>query len=411
MVSNNACSASRPQGPRQERERPLRRSQEAPCGGLDLPGLLETNRTQFGNLRYLYEQLIDDGNTNEVVEEITSTWPEGIWELRDYLLAKSPYLSVTVLMELVNKQGVPDAIKAQICIANPDATKKEGFLKWAEFDAIYPLPGYILDNIVASWNTKTYRTELEMSMADRHTDMVQAANHWINWLYRDTLPPPPDTVQHVWRRVRTNAARYAEAAFLMGHGDLAQAERVMLDMPLEKELNPVEYAERGRMLGYIAVVQDALDDGRTAYQLTGTEVATLKTLIGDHYDRPSVWVRNLLCVVYNDCMAPYTGGEAEPKSAHRPAQDRTATSATTKFSLQPNPASTWAACNYDMGLLPKNAYVVLRDLSGRSLQTVPATNAMGQVLLDTRGLATGTYVVELVEAGAVLATEKLIVQH
>jgi hypothetical protein len=26
--------------------------------------------------------------------------------------------------------ALPDAIKAEVCIANPDATKREGFVKW-----------------------------------------------------------------------------------------------------------------------------------------------------------------------------------------------------------------------------------------------------------------------------------------
>ena len=283
-------------------------------------------------------------------------------------------------------------------------------MEWAENGANYPLPGYILESIRASWDTRTYRTELEMNMADRHTDMVQAANHWINWLYRDTLPPPPDTVQHVWKRIRTNAARYAEAALLIGHGQLDEAKDIMLDMPLERELNPVEYAERGRMLGYIGILDDAQHDGRSAYQLSSTEVTQLKTLIGVEYDRPSVWVRNLLCAVYNDCMPPYTGGEAEPKSARRPQHEQRPVATPNNFSLQPNPARNWVAFNYALYSPTDQGRVVVRDLSGRVLETIRFNGQEGQRMLDTRNMVAGVYTVEFFDGVNMLHTEKLIVQ-
>jgi hypothetical protein len=54
--------------------------------------------------------------------------------LRDYLLDLSPYLSVDALKELVS-QDVPVAMKAEILVANPDATRTDWFLRWAQHEA------------------------------------------------------------------------------------------------------------------------------------------------------------------------------------------------------------------------------------------------------------------------------------
>jgi hypothetical protein len=75
---------------------------------------LEAARTEYGNTRYLQKQLNDEGNTNEVVQDIMDAWPQDMWDLRAYLLARSPYLSVDALWRPVNKQGVPYAINAEI---------------------------------------------------------------------------------------------------------------------------------------------------------------------------------------------------------------------------------------------------------------------------------------------------------
>ncbi|MBK8582732.1 MAG: hypothetical protein IPL86_13180 [Flavobacteriales bacterium] len=85
---------------------------------------MQQQGTDYTNSAYLYKQLIDGGSTDEMVEEVEQSWPEEVWALRASLLEKSPYLTVKVLKEMVNKPFLPVAIKAEVCIANPDATKE-----------------------------------------------------------------------------------------------------------------------------------------------------------------------------------------------------------------------------------------------------------------------------------------------
>jgi hypothetical protein len=156
------------------------------------PGVLVAGMMQEGghyvNSAYLYKQLIDGGNTDEMVEEVVQSWPEEVWALRASLLEKSPYLTVKVLKEMVNKPTLPMAIKAEVCIANPDATKSEGFVKWLEFEADTPMPANLIDNIVASWDTKTFRTQLEGTLAHHHGEMTQLANQLLDHYQSDTVP-------------------------------------------------------------------------------------------------------------------------------------------------------------------------------------------------------------------------------
>ena len=209
--------------------------------------------------------------------------------------------------------------------------------------------------------------------------------------------------------MRTNGARYAEAALLMGYGNYAQAEAVIEAMLLEKNLRSPEEQERQRMLTYIEVLADAADDGRNAYQLTTQEVNALENMATDHYDRPSNWAYNLLCYVYGKCRAPWTGGEATPKS--RSYQTATAqTTALHALFVQPNPARTWVAFNYRFAPTTVQASIVVHDLAGRVVHQERVSGTDGQVLWDIRDVGPGSYTVSLVADGATLSTERLIVQ-
>jgi hypothetical protein len=169
--------------------------------------------------------------------------------------------------------------------------------------------------------------------------------------------------------------------------------------------------ERVRMADYIGVLRSAANEERNAYQLNPAEVQQLVTMVGDHYDRPSVWASNLLCVAYGHCRAPYTGGggDEEPKRLLPPKKEPAPT-VTPALRLHPNPANSWMAMSY---LLPGNTgaiNLVVRDASGRVLHQLNAAGEQGQRVWDTRELAPGIYTVELRREGRVEGTERLVIQ-
>ncbi|MBK9416699.1 MAG: right-handed parallel beta-helix repeat-containing protein [Flavobacteriales bacterium] len=381
--------------------------------GLTIPGtkaLVQQNRTDYGSLRYVYEQLIDGGNTNEVVQEIIGTWPNDVWELRSQLLSRSPYLSTTALKELVNKALVPVAIKLEVCVANPEATQQVGFLEWAKAEALYPLPTYALDAIVASWETRTYRTYLELELAGKHTALTQGVHQLLELYRADSIHADPDSLRGAWKQLRTRGARYAEVGLLLKDQRYSEALSVLNAMPVEKELRPREEDERQRMLSYVELLTTAHGAGRSEDQLTAAEVSTLASLVGDHYDRPAVWASNLLCAQYGQCRSPYTGGKAAVKS--RTAQHPTVevAEAATGLQIHPNPASAWTAFTYKMPGNGATLHLRVRDSQGRVLFFTPAAGEEGQVVWDCRGVAPGVYTVELLREGKLERSERLIIQ-
>ncbi|MFZ1691996.1 MAG: right-handed parallel beta-helix repeat-containing protein [Flavobacteriales bacterium] len=371
---------------------------------------LQSSKQEYGSLRYAYDALIDGGSTNEVVNEIMHAWPQDAFELRDYLMARSPYLSTETLRELVDKAGIPVAIKLEVCLANPEATQLESFLKWAELDALYPLPAYALAAIEASWEERTFRHQLELQLAHAHTAMTQSTHHLL-YLYRtDSAHAHPDSLRWVWQQLRTRSARYAEAGLLLQQARYAEALDLLEAMPTEKPLSDGELPEYGRMLQFAELLVAAKDNSRDAYTLNAQEQQDLEDLARDRYDRPAVWASNLLCAQYGQCRAPYTGGAPSAKSVRRPQRQAAAHATSTALGIHPNPANNWAAISYRVPGNRATLLLRIRDAQGRLAHTLQASGEEGQVLWDTRGTAPGVYTVELLRDGRVERTERLIIQ-
>lgn len=330
------------------------------------------------------------------------------------LFKQSPYLSVDALKHAMNKAGFPDAIRAEVCIANPEATQTIGFLSWLENECTQPLPLYLLENIKASWDTKTYRTTLEVNMAMHHERYTTAAMEWSEHFLLDSTQLHTDSLLYIWQQVRTPSARYAEANMYLERGAYAAAEAVMNGLPLEHELKTPDVLEQQRMLTWIAFVQGVITNNRALeYDLTPEELDQLEALIGEEQDRPAVWISNLLCYHYERCRTVHTGGEemqGDPKSlTNKPTvADQPATA---ELTLAPNPAINWQSISYKLPANERTGDIVIQDLAGRVVNTMWISGPQGQLVWDCRVVPSGTYTCRLYSAsGAQLAAELIIVQ-
>ena len=371
---------------------------------------LLTERTAYGTTRYIYDQLLDGGSTDEVVQEISSTWPSEAWELRTYLLDLSPFLSVDALKEMVERNVMPAAMVAEVLIANPDATRQGGFMDWLQLESGHALPPYLLSSVVASWDQTTYRYSLETLMGQHHAAMTQHAHGVMDYWRSDTLHENVDSLRAVWQLVRTPAGRYAEALTYLQAGNTGGAYQVVNAMPDEQALEGAAYAERQRMLELIAFCATIYTSERTMAELTTGEVDQLEAIVAEAYDRPATWAQNLLCFAYERCRTPLTGGDGQHRPAFNLTQAEQMTSVLPELNLAPNPGQNWTVASYRSIGTGKTLDLVLRDISGRVQWRNTLGNTEGQALIDLRGLAPGAYTVELLASGALVASRKLIVQ-
>ncbi|MEZ4807331.1 MAG: T9SS type A sorting domain-containing protein [Flavobacteriales bacterium] len=78
------------------------------------------------------------------------------------------------------------------------------------------------------------------------------------------------------------------------------------------------------------------------------------------------------------------------------------------FSVYPNPATGTVTFTWQQA---QKGHITIRDLAGRTMATWPMNGIQGQQRWDVRGVAPGTYVVQVLAEGQVLHTERLVVQQ
>ena len=309
-----------------------------------------------------------------------------------------------------NNAYMPPAMVAEICIANPDATKKEGFLKWLQYESPSNMPQYLIDNIEASWDTKTYRTAMEDNMAFHHREMTQALDMGLSTYQTDTLAEQVDSIRATLQVLRTPEARYSEILTYLQQDNYDSASAVMDRLPVEFKLRDKEITEKDRTKQYISMVQGWRSAGRSDAELVQSDLDALHNLMDGYYDHPATWAQNLLCFGYGDCRAPQSGGkDGGVKAMRKPTA--TTKRAEPMLSVFPNPANTFATLAYNLKSAPDKAFLSIRDMAGKEIAQLPVTDAMGQTVWDTRSIAPGAYTIELVNAGVTLGTTKLIVKQ
>ncbi|MBS1580626.1 MAG: T9SS type A sorting domain-containing protein [Bacteroidetes bacterium] len=82
-----------------------------------------------------------------------------------------------------------------------------------------------------------------------------------------------------------------------------------------------------------------------------------------------------------------------------------------QFHIYPNPASEQITFNYDLTTAPKNAALLIRDITGREVARLALVQGQDRTLFDTRTLAIGTYTVGLTNNGQHLRSERLVIQR
>lgn len=366
-------------------------------------------KTAYINTAYTYNALLDGGNTDALIGEVQESWPQDAWPLHDKLIAKSPYLSTELLRSVVEKNILPQAMLLEVLLANPDGTKKEGFIKWLQYEAPWPLPQYMIDLIVGSWDQKTFRTQLESDMGQHHADMSFAADELIGEWKNDTLGIHTDSILTRWQQVPSLGARYSEVLTRLERGEFGPAKDLMHGLDTRYKLNNAQLRERDDAVAYITILATAHGAGQDVMHLDGTELSSLRNIAAAGCERPALWAQNILCFGYGECYSPCTGDGATQKMLQLP-KPAAPTTMPNPLSIYPNPAFSYVTLAYKLTDPAKDAALVLRGVDGRELKRMPLSVQQGQQLLDTRGYAAGTYSVELLNDGGRIATERLVLK-
>ena len=372
----------------------------------------DTSETAYLNLLYSYNQLMDGGNTNTLLSQIEQSWSQDAWNLRSSLIDKSPYLSEDVLRETALQNVLPQAMLLEVCLANPDATRSDKFLDFLRDDISNPLPEYMIEMIIASWNQETERTMLEGSLAHFSHEMAFVSDLLLTDLYLDTIGIVHYSDIRYWlNRTQTIPAKYRLAENYFQEHQYDSASSILASIPDNFDMSLDDVKEYNRYCYYVNFRHSILAGERNLMQLNGEEVDTLSDFAENGNDLGGMLAQNLLCFGYNICYE-YNPNLPEGNYMRMGNSNsyKQALREINKVEVLPNPASTFATFSYKFPLLKSKAAVSISDVTGKIIEQFLIVNRQGQIIWDTRKIANGIYLYQIKDENSVLANGKVVVE-
>lgn len=356
--------------------------------------------TGYNNIKALYDNLKDGGNTDALIADVETSWPNDMWELRAKLLGDSPHLSMDVLKTAADKTDVlPNSILFEIMAANPDELKKEELLKYLE-DKENPLPVYMIDVLQQVALGTTYKTVLQQQMAYHGRAKTRAAHDMIRSIVNDTMSDLPGLRNWLDNLGGIRADHQIIDTYL--------AEENSSDALALANMLPTLYKLEGNELDEHDFYMDMLNlqinlnvQGRNLFELDSTEVSNLVYIAESSKGVGGTQARGILELThgYAYCSCLNETDTSGTKSSGIINPDMLAKVYGFDISAEPNPASEWVAFNYTLPGMEAEAVIKISDVSGKQVATLSIEGKRGQKVWDTRNIKPGIYFYTLNVAG------------
>ena len=365
------------------------------------------NLTDFNNVKSLFDNLTDGGNTQALKAEVETAWPSDMWELRAELLGKSPHLSKEVLVAAADKTDVlPESILFEILSANPDELRKEELISHLE-NKDQPLPAYMISILRQLAGGITYKTILLQDMASYQAGKTQAAYKLIRSCLNDTLTDY--TYLRTWLNNldNLNADRQIVSAYL-AEDNYAAAQAMLNLIPATRALQGDALTDYNDYKSMMQMQMAWQQQNRSIYELDSLEVDILVDFAENTNGKAVLMAKGILEYAhdYHYCNCLPVDDAGALKSAVAMPGNEIDNGLVIKAS--PNPASSWVAFDYTLPVHANEAVLQISDVHGRSIIAFVITAKQGQQLWDIRDVKKGVYLYTL-KTGAISKHGKLII--
>ncbi|NOX47098.1 MAG: T9SS type A sorting domain-containing protein [Chlorobi bacterium] len=350
-----------------------------------------TGLTDYNNVKALYDNLKDGGNTEATLSDVETAWPNDMWELRTELLGKSPHLSMDVLKAAADKTNVlPDNVIFEVMAANPDELKKEELIKYLG-DKENPLPDYMIDILKQVATGTTYKTVLQRQMAYYNQKKTRAAHDMIRSILNDTITDYVE-LRNWLDNIGGKRADEQIIATYMQEGNYSDAVNLANMIPALYAYEGNELAEHSYYTEMLNLQITLANEQRGIFDLDSTEVNNLVFIADNSNGTAGAQAKGILEFAYGfhycDCINADTLGYKSSGSFNPIAFEKMFG---VEVSVEPNPAREWAAFNYTLPDSKTEGVIKISDVSGKLVTTLNISGKQGQKVWDTRKIKSGVY--------------------
>jgi subtilisin family serine protease len=367
------------------------------------------NLNDFNSVKYLYESLVDGGNTESVLSDIQAAEPGDMWALRSQLLGSSPHLSQEVLRAIADRTDVfPDGILLEILSANPDELKRDTLLSYLE-QKDNPLPQYMIEILRQALEGVTYKTILLDEMARYHAGKTQAAQDLIRDVLFDTAFNPVEYRNRLGNMNNLVADRQIIGSYL-SEKDTSGAMTLLNLLPLLYDLEGESLEDYNNYKTLVEMQVSWIAQGKMTHEPDSMEIPVLLAIAENGSSYAGNLARNILeyANVQHYCRCLPLIDTAYVKHAPAPAPEPHMESQGLIISAKPNPGRTYVAFDYELPDEEATGNISISDVTGRAIHQIPVKGKAGQKVWNTSGVTAGMYYYTLKSSGMVKSGKILI---
>ncbi len=345
--------------------------------------------------------LNDGGNTEALTLKVETSIPDQSLELRDELLAVSPYLTDTVLdASIEQEEALPGALLRDVMVANPQSAKNDILLQKLE-DRQNPLSNEMWNEIMAGTSVTGAKENKE---AEYGYWKNEAYYRWSRINRRMLINQViADSMIDVWSNSNLAEARSNLALYYLATGNVNQGISVLDSALIHIPEGTKEWNEMISLRGYIQTIANA-------YPATdSTMIASLETLMSESDGLAEALSRNALiqcgAISFNEPILIDEGLKSERSHAFglKPVNENN----TELLSVYPNPAKGYFVAKAI--LAGQSGVLTLISSTGVTVMEKQIDHS-SSVTIPVSHLPAGVYAIRLTENGALKAVIKVTLQ-
>ncbi len=379
-------------------------------------GGLELFKTTIVDMDYktdsvtsLLSLLTDGGQTEPTVMDVASATGSQTMDIRDDLLAKSPYLSDTVMVTTVlQEEALPAAIVTEVLLENPQSAKSEVVL-----DELYARED-ITDNqinqieanalIVGAMESLKINRDHFAQLRDNAFNQVMAAYKSAEGFGNS------DSLKEVLHHFDFPTAKYQLALLYLNNGELQKAQDTLASIATRYTLTTDQQSEHNNWEDYMFIMVQLAQTGKNIFELSATQKAQLYQVYLAKTGRVSALAMNLLQVTdtlsyHHTYVLPTDGLKNNVIGRQRNHHNL----ASTSLKVYPNPAGDYLVVEYPVEDETSPVSIKVVDNNGFLRLTTTSQFSTGSAVLDTRTLGTGTYICHVSANGKLVGVTKFVV--
>ena len=354
---------------------------------------------QLADLLSEYYALVDGGSTESLNFMIAISILDDALELRQELLASSPYLSDTVMKNAILKEYVlPNAMIRDVLTANPQSVKSFDLIETLE-NRYDPMPDYMMAEIMQGMGQISALESLESKIGYWQQYRTSAIN-WIirGYLTDSSLVGRQDSIIVLYQDESSLQSKYRLAFAYWENNQEEQALNTLSEISLDFELSSREQEIHQQYLDYFDILQTLKDSNLNVRLLDSTSVQNLINIMNAHLPLIGAYARSLLIkgrhINYTESVSFPLQIKSypayyylNPAKINLPEQD--------KLVLFPNPCGDYVIVYYSTIEEDRTGIVRLCNIQSIVLKRIQLNSLRNQHLINLSEYPDGIYIIQL----------------